>query len=72
MPPEKQNQPLLHRKPLLNSTTSFNNLKPVFESCRLDGKMKIKNQSIGGFHAVSADTNNNDEMNKCWWTNKTS
>ena len=27
---------------------------------------------IGGFHAVSGDTNNNGEMNKCWWTNKTS
>ena len=28
--------------------------------------------SIGGFHAVSGDTNNNGEMNKCWWTSKTS
>ena len=27
---------------------------------------------IGGFHAVSGDTNNNGEMNKCWWTKKTS
>ena len=27
---------------------------------------------IGGFHAVSGDTNNNGEMNKCWWTNKAS
>ena len=27
---------------------------------------------IGGFHAVSRDTNNNGEMNKCWWTNKAS
>ena len=27
---------------------------------------------IGGFHAISGDTNNNDEMNKCWWTNKAS
>ena len=27
---------------------------------------------IGGFHAISGDTNNNGEMNKCWWTNKTS
>ena len=27
---------------------------------------------IGGFHAISRDTNNNGEMNKCWWTNKTS
>ena len=25
---------------------------------------------IGGFHASSGDTNNNGEMNKCWWTNK--
>ena len=23
---------------------------------------------IGGFHAISGDTNNNGEMNKCWWT----
>lgn len=41
-----QNQPLPQCKPLWNNkttTTSFNNLKPVFESCRLDGrKMKIK------------------------------
>ena len=28
--------------------------------------------SIGGFHASSGDTNNNGEMNKCWWTNKAS
>ena len=28
--------------------------------------------TIGGFHAISGDTNNNGEMNKCWWTNKTS
>ena len=28
--------------------------------------------SIGGFHAISGDTNDNGEMNKCWWTNKTS
>ena len=28
--------------------------------------------SIGGFHAISGDTNNNGEMNKCWWTNKAS
>ena len=27
---------------------------------------------IGGFHPISGDTNNNGEMNKCWWTNKTS
>ena len=27
---------------------------------------------IGGFHAISGDTNNNGEMNKCWWTNKAS
>ena len=27
---------------------------------------------IGGFHAISGDTNNNCEMNKCWWTNKAS
>ena len=23
---------------------------------------------IRGFHAISGDTNNNGEMNKCWWT----
>ena len=33
--------------------------------------IKIEN-SIGGFHANSGDTNNNGEMNKCWWTNKAS
>ena len=22
---------------------------------------------IGGFHAISGDTNNSGEMNKCWW-----
>ena len=27
---------------------------------------------MGGFHAVSGDTNNNGEMNKCWWTNRES
>ena len=27
---------------------------------------------IGGFHAISEDTNNNGEMNKCWWANKAS
>ena len=29
-------------------------------------------RSIGGFHAISGDTNNNGEINKCWWTNKAS
>ena len=29
-------------------------------------------ETIGGFHAISGDTNNNGEMNKCWWTNKAS
>ena len=24
--------------------------------------------AIDGFHAISEDTNNNGEMNKCWWT----
>ena len=28
--------------------------------------------TIGGFHAISGDTDNNGEMNKCWWTNKAS
>ena len=27
---------------------------------------------IGGFHAISGDTNNNGEINKFWWTNKES
>ena len=27
---------------------------------------------IGGFYAISGDTNNNGEMSKCWWTNKAS
>ena len=27
--------------------------------------------AIGGFHAILGDTNNNCEMNKCWWTNNT-
>ena len=30
------------------------------------------NLTIGGFHAISGDKNNNGEMNKCWWTNRTS
>ena len=34
-------------------------------------KKKIETTgTIGGFHAISGDTNNNGEMNKCWWTNK--
>ena len=28
--------------------------------------------TIGGFHAISGDTDNNGEMNKCCWTNKAS
>ena len=32
-------------------------------------KCRITNY-IGGFHAISGDTNDNGEMNKCWWTNK--
>ena len=24
----------------------------------------------GSFHAISGDTNNSGEMNKCWWTSK--
>ena len=27
---------------------------------------------IAGFHAISGDTNNNGQMNKCWWTNRAS
>ena len=30
------------------------------------------NGLIGGFHAILGDTNNDGEMNKCWWTNKAS
>ena len=30
------------------------------------------NLSKGGFQAISGDTINNGEMNKCWWTNKAS
>ena len=30
----------------------------------------LQQERIGGFHAISGDTNNNGEMNKCWWTNK--
>ena len=37
--------------------------------CKCEGKAEL---SIGGFHAISGDTNNNGEMNKCWWTNKAS
>ena len=33
---------------------------------------KIFAANIGGFHAISGDTNNIGEMNKCWWTNKAS
>ena len=36
-------------------------------------KPRIKlnhNIYIGGFHAISGDTNNNGEVDKCWWTNK--
>ena len=33
---------------------------------------RLIHRRIGGFHAISGDTNNNGEMNKCWWTNKTS
>ena len=33
---------------------------------------KIFAANIGGFHAISGDTNNIGEMNKCWWTNEAS
>ena len=51
------------RKPLL----------PTIHYCDLfsTGNHMISS-AIGGFHALSGDTNNNGEMNKCWWTNKTS
>jgi len=32
----------------------------------------LKFNNIGGIHTISGDTNNNGEMNKCWWTNKAS
>ena len=35
-------------------------------------KLALSKFSIGGFHAISGDTNNNGEMNKYWWTNKAS
>ena len=35
-------------------------------------KIKLQKVGIGGFHAISGDTNNSGEMNKCWWTNKAS
>ena len=36
--------------------------------------MHVSMVPIGGFHVhvISGDTNNNGEMNKCWWTNKAS
>ena len=36
------------------------------------GLQEENTDTIGGFHAISGDTNNNGEMNKCWWTNKAS
>ena len=59
-----------YRKSLLTSHSvmemcfsCFINAKYNFLRCKLP---------IGGFHAVSGDINNNGEINKCWWTNKTS
>ena len=40
--------------------------------CSPGNRHKIKCSCIGGFHPISGDTNNNAEMYKCWWTNKTS
>ena len=37
----------------------------------VDGKLKSR-YKLAGFHAISGDTNNSGEMNKCWWTNKAS
>ena len=45
--------------------------KQMYMQKVLIGKRTI----IGGFNAISGDTNNNgeiSEMNKCWWTNKAS
>ena len=39
---------------------------------RIEQETRAARASIGGFHAISGDTNNNGDMNKCWWTNKTS
>ena len=43
-----------------------------FVSTRHGILSNIDRNLIGGFHAISGDTNNNGEMNKCWWTNKAS
>ena len=40
--------------------------------CGLKSLLILGDFGIGGFHAISGDTNNNGEMNKCWWTNRTS
>ena len=45
---------------------------PCPELWEFEGEGYYKNVQIGGFHAISGDTNNNGEMNKCWWTNKVS
>ena len=50
-----------------NNTRSFSFVRRCFNRLQTDIKVPI-----GGFHAISGDTNNNGEMNKCWWTNKTS
>ena len=43
---------------------------PSFTFC--EGRKQGMSDKIGGFHAISEDTNNNGEMNKRWWTNKAS
>ena len=35
-------------------------------------RLELGTTLIGGFRAISGDTNNNGEINKCWWTNKAS
>ena len=44
----------------------------IFFSLYAEWRIWMPKSVIGGFHAISGDTNNNGEMNKCWWTNKAS
>ena len=48
-------------------------LQKFYVSSKHEKECYMKTTSlIGGFHAISGDTNNNGEMNKGWWTNKAS
>ena len=59
-----------------NSKQSTKKIAPPFTSLPTKFKTRFYGPAsfadIGGFHAISGDTNNNGEMNKCWWTNKAS